>query len=381
MIVWLVVSALVVCSYLIMMVRYWWSWRSYPTTLFEPIVPKTKVTVLIPARNEEENIVQILADLKGQSYPVSFTEILVLDDHSEDATATLVRNCGIKNVRLIQLADFKDENGQELTLKKKAIELGVTQALNQLILVTDADCRIPKNWIEHYVSVYQTTGCKMMAGPVLFQPAKTVFERFQALDFMGMMGITVAYFQQKIFNMCNGSNLAYEKAAFETVEGYKGIDHVASGDDMLLIHKIAKRFPDKVLYLKHPNAVVTTKPESSLSGFFQQRIRWTSKAGAYQDKRISRDLAVALVFNISFLANLFIFLFVDQRAILVFVPQVICKFIVEWMLLRSVSKFYKSLYLMDVFIPSQFLHIIYISVIGLLGVFIPYRWKGRKISK
>ncbi|MBX7224892.1 MAG: glycosyltransferase [Chitinophagales bacterium] len=381
MVVWLIVSGLVACLYLAMMLRYWWSWRNYPATFFPPLVPKTKVTVLIPARNEENNILNVLTDLSQQTYPASFTEILVLDDHSEDKTADLVLTNDRKNVRLIQLANFKDEQGNALTLKKKAIELGVSQASNELIIVTDADCRLPKEWIENYVSVYQQKGSKMMAGPVFFQPAHSIFEQFQALDFMGMMGITVAYFQQRIFNMCNGSNLAYEKAAFQAVEGYKGIDHVASGDDMLLIYKIEQQFPGKVTYLKNPNAAVLTRPESGLSAFFQQRIRWTSKAGAYQDKRISRDLTLALAFNIFLLTNLFLFLFIDHRAILVFVPQIICKFVVEWILLNAVSRFYKLSQLMDVFIPSQFLHIAYIVVIGLLGVFLPYRWKGRKINK
>ena len=86
--------------------------------------------------------------------------------------------------------------------------------------------------------------------------------------------------------MCNGANLAYERKLFYEVDGFAGIDHIASGDDMLLMHKIAKKYPGKIYYLKSVDAIVSTHPMQSWKQFFNQRIRWASKATHYDDKRI-----------------------------------------------------------------------------------------------
>ena len=61
-------------------------------------------------------------------------------------------------------------------------------------------------------------------------------------------------------NMCNGANLAYEKKVFYEVGGFEGIDKIASGDDMLLMHKIQKIYPDKIGYLKSADVIVKTQP-------------------------------------------------------------------------------------------------------------------------
>ena len=68
--------------------------------------------------------------------------------------------------------------------------------------------------------------------------------------------------------MCNGANLAYEKKAFYEVNGFTGIDNIASGDDMLLMHKIYKQYPERVLFLKSTDAIVQTKPMETLSRIF-----------------------------------------------------------------------------------------------------------------
>jgi cellulose synthase/poly-beta-1,6-N-acetylglucosamine synthase-like glycosyltransferase len=106
------------------------------------------------------------------------------------------------------------------------------------------------------------------------------------MDFMTLQGITGASVQKNILSMCNGANLAYEKEIFTRVNGFAGIDHIASGDDMLLMHKIWKQNPGKVHYLKSPDAIVTTQPMKTWNDFFDQRIRWASKATKYDDQRI-----------------------------------------------------------------------------------------------
>src|ERR1700741_4803978 len=106
------------------------------------------------------------------------------------------------------------------------------------------------------------------------------------MDFLVLQGITGASVTKKIHSMCNGANLAYEKKIFYEVNGFAGIDHIASGDDMLLMHKIAKIYPGRIGYLKSTEAIVNTQPMATWPDFFNQRIRWASKATHYNDKRI-----------------------------------------------------------------------------------------------
>src|SRR5699024_8598706 len=101
--------------------------------------------------------------------------------------------------------------------------------------------------------------------------------------------------------MCNGANLAYEKRAFLGVGGYQGIDCIASGDDMLLMYKMYKAFPNGIGFIKHPQAIVRTLPAEGLQDFLQQRIRWASKADKYEDKRITAVLAFVYLWNVSLL--------------------------------------------------------------------------------
>jgi cellulose synthase/poly-beta-1,6-N-acetylglucosamine synthase-like glycosyltransferase len=379
--IWMILTVVFSLFYYGLMLSYWWNWARYPKTKIEKSNIKTKVTVIVPARNEAHNILNILSDLKAQTYDSILFETIVVDDSSTDETVELVERYKFENTRLIHLNTFFDENGLPLTLKKKAIETAVNLAEGELIMVTDADCRLPKDWIELFVMVYQKEQSALIAGPVIFNPAETVFEKFQALDFIGMMAITVAYFRKNVFNMCNGSNLAYQKSAFLAVGGYKGIDHVASGDDMLLIYKVAAQYPGKISYLKNEAAIVKTAPERKMSDFLQQRFRWTSKSGAYQNKTITRDLGLVYLFNWIILINVFLFAFGFRSILVVFIPQLAFKVMVDFLLLFSATRFFKKRELMEVFIPSQFLHLIYIIIVGTLGNLIPYKWKGRRIKK
>ena len=104
--------------------------------------------------------------------------------------------------------------------------------------------------------------------------------------------------------MCNGANLAYEKNIFNEVAGFAGIDNIASGDDMLLMHKVSRKYLDRIHYLKSKQAIVDSLPMQTWKDFFDQRIRWSSKARFYDDKRIFWVLLLVYLFNLSFLVLL-----------------------------------------------------------------------------
>src|SRR6202012_3482401 len=102
---------------------------------------------------------------------------------------------------------------------------------------------------------------------------------------------------------CNGANLAYRKDVFYAVGGFKGIDDLASGDDELLLQKVAEKYPGKIGFLKSYDAIVYTHAKHTLKEFLQQRRRWASKSVKYKDKKVTAMTVGIWLFNVSLLAN------------------------------------------------------------------------------
>jgi len=358
--------------YSLLIISYWLTWRSIPVYQQGSFANTIKISVIIPARNEEENIGALLNALKQQTYPEEFFEVLVIDDQSTDNTASIVRQ--FQGVHLITL---KEENIN--SYKKKAIEKGIIAAKGELIITTDADCLPGMNWLKTIASFKEERQSVFIAAPVVFNNDHTILEIFQSLDFMILQGITGASVYTNKHSMCNGANLAYEKNAFETVKGFEGIDTIASGDDMLLMHKIWKQYPDKVHYLKSKDAIVFTQPMKTWNAFFNQRIRWASKASKYDDKRIVGVLLLVYLFNLSFLAMIAAGFFCYQYWLYLLVFW-IAKTLVELPFVYSVATFFGKRLLLNYFFFFQPLHIVYTVFSGLLGMFGKYEWKGRKVK-
>ena len=364
------------------MLRYLLNWKSIPISeIPNDFSPQTKITILIPARNEAENIQACIQSIVDQKFPSHLFEVIVIDDHSEDETATLLLQFQEPNIRILFLKDFIKDRNELQSFKKKAIEIGIKNSTGDLIISTDADCIVPKNWLNYLVSFYEKGKYKFIAAPVNFHEEKSLFEKIQSLDFLGMMGVTGAGIHGRFMNMCNGANLAYEKKAFYEIDGFNGIDKIASGDDMLLLQKMAKRFPNQIAFLKNKNATVLTKGKPDLKSFSQQRIRWASKAGSYQEFQITFILALVFFFCVSIVLNFFLLPFFFAKIGWVFLAQFLIKTIVDFFYLNHMAGFFQRKDLMKIFFPAQVFHIFYIFVIGLLGNLVKeYNWKGRKVK-
>ena len=338
----------------------------------------SKVTVIIAARNEEKNIASCLQSLQHQTYPKEWLEIIVVNDHSTDKTESIVKNYSALNIRLINLRDHVSER-EGYAYKKKAIEIAIGASTGELIVTTDADCVAKEDWIKCLAAFHVSKEASCIAAPVKIMDRPTLLSIFQSLDFISLQGITGASIQRKIHSMGNGANLAYEKNAFHAVEGFKDIDKIPSGDDMLLMHKIFKKFPGSIHYLKSKYAIVTTQPAANWKEFFQQRIRWASKAVEYDDKRIFRVLLLVYLLNVS----IFVFLvgsLWNPYWLFLFFILVTGKTILEFSFVKTVSRFFNQRHLMKYFFFLQPLHIIYTVVTGWLGKFGSYQWKDRKVK-
>lgn len=368
----LIITLLLSIGYGLLVIYYWHSWRSVPVYVPGTLQPQTTISVIIPARNEEENIAALLQALEKQTYPSSQFEVIVIDDHSTDNTAGIVKQ--FPSVKLLQLTADNINS-----YKKKAIETGITAASGQLIVTTDADCVPPPTWLETIAAFKEETNAVFIAAPVAINCNSSVLQVFQAMDFMVLQGITGAVAHNNQLSMCNGANLAYGKKAFEAVNGFAGIDTIASGDDMLLMHKITTQFPGRVHYLKSKDVIVSTAPMRTWPAFFNQRIRWASKAAKYNDKRIFPVLLLVYLFNLSFLVTAIAGFWNSYFWLLLLILWV-SKTVAEFPLFSSVARFFDKRWSLQFFLFFQPLHILYTIISGFFGQMGSYEWKGRKVS-
>jgi cellulose synthase/poly-beta-1,6-N-acetylglucosamine synthase-like glycosyltransferase len=378
MVIFLLIFFLLLIVYAVLIDYYRRAWNKLSVFSGSDFSPRTNISIIIAARNEENNINVLLDSLCQQSYPTELTEVIIVDDHSEDNTWSLLNNypAGNRRFSFIKLADHINKDDRIASHKKKAIETAISQATGTLIVTTDADCLFHPDWLLTIARFYETHSAKFIAAPVKIKTTRSLLAIFQTLDFLTLQGITGASVYKRIHSMCNGANLAYEKDAFNEVGGFLGIDNLPSGDDMLLMHKIYKKYPNQVYYLKHESAIVTTAATSSWKSFFQQRIRWASKADSYDDKRIFWVLLLVYSINLSFLA-LGVAAFFDTIWAFFFLLFLLAKILIEFPFVNTVAAFFRQQMLMNYFILMQPLHILYTIIAGWLGKFGSFEWKGR----
>jgi cellulose synthase/poly-beta-1,6-N-acetylglucosamine synthase-like glycosyltransferase len=348
-------------------------------TLPVDYVPATLISIIIPARNERNNIGACIEAILAQQYPAHLFEIIVVDDHSDDGTAEVAGKYAGSGVRCIRLADHLDADSRTVAFKKAAIAAGIAQSNSELIITTDADCTAPAQWLLYMAAIYEREGAAMIIAPVIYSSTRRIVQLFQLIDFMSMQGITMAAHHLKLGNMSNGANLAFSKAAYEQIGGYAGIDHMASGDDYLLMMKMNNNPANRISCLKSVNAIVTTTPQPGWRGFMQQRIRWASKSGKYNDPPLTAVLILVYLFNLSLAAlvtgGLFHPLLLGIAGLML-----AAKVVAEYIFLAPVARFFKREWALKYFIILQLLHIAYIVIAGFLGFFGGYKWKGRQVK-
>ncbi|WP_375445246.1 glycosyltransferase [uncultured Fibrella sp.] len=369
---------LLAAAYALLTIALWRAWNGLPEKRESALhlLEKPTITVIIPVRNEAANLPFLLADLTAQTYP--HFSVIVADDASTDTTAELAR--GYVPVAPYPLTVFTlADDSTVASPKKRAIAQSITQATGTLIVTTDGDCRVGPNWLDALARFYQQTGANLISGPVTFTTERTVFGSLQTVEFASLIGAGAATLAMGKPTMCNGANLCYEKAAFEAVDGFAGVDHVASGDDELLMHKMAARFPKGVHFLKNRDALVETAAHQSLGTFYQQRKRWAGKWRAYSS--VFPTLLAVFIFlsNLTPIVALGYWLAggLSGSATL---GIVLLKLTPEFVYLRSVLVFLRKQSAVGWIPLTQLIYPVYVLFFGLAAQQPGIVWKGRKLK-
>lgn len=330
------------------------------------------ISVIVPVRNEQDNITTCVESFVKQDFPKDKFELLIVDDHSEDNTTTLIKEL---------ISAHKEINIQLLSLnksssKKAALQLGKENAKGKIIASTDADCLVPVSWLRQ-INAEFTNNSDMVLGPVMFNDGTGFLVNFQVLDMMAIQGLTFGamFYNSAILN--NAANLAYTKKSLERVNGYDDYN-TPSGDDVFLLQKFKKN-NYSIQGLLARTFIVKTKSERSYKKLVQQRLRWSSKSRFYKDTVLIYFSALILLQNFSMIFIYAALPFVEKYegilAILLF-----SKWLIDFILLLLVAFFFKRKKALLYFIPVQIVYPIYIIFIWMGSLTNQFEWKGRKFN-
>ncbi|MGQ9804643.1 MAG: glycosyltransferase [Chlorobiales bacterium] len=241
-----------------------------------PDVQQTFVSVIVAARNEATNLPSLLNRLVTQAhYPL---EIIVVSDRSTDETPAVVQFFQDPRVRFVEIKDVP----KGVSPKKHALATGIRMARGEILFLTDADCRPSPAWITDTLKCFdKRTAVVIGYSPFRKKENETFIEQFQRYECFRTAMLSAGAVGRNAPYMATGRNLAYRKEVFETVGGFDAIKHILSGDDDLLLQRIARKTRMKIKYFISFAAQVETDPQPSLETFLNQKARHYSAAFHY----------------------------------------------------------------------------------------------------
>uniref|UniRef100_UPI004047D070 glycosyltransferase n=2 Tax=Roseivirga sp. TaxID=1964215 RepID=UPI004047D070 len=332
-----------------------------------------KVSVIVPFRNEVNNLERIFEAFQSQSYP-NF-EVIFVNDHSIDGSLKKLE--GLIDTSSKGL-DFKVLNLIYKEGKKAAISAGIAKSSGEIILTTDADCWFDEGWVQQMVQPFSKATIQMVTGPVILE-GKSFLQKWQRIEFGAIMVVSAVLVTAKKPAMANGANLAYRKSAFESVNGFEGIDQTPSGDDELLLMKISRKFKNAVFFSKSKASLVHTYGMKSLHDLIQQRKRWASKWKI--GKRFSTMLTALLVYLFQIVhLSIIGWLLADRSMASTLLPALGLKVFAEFWLISGFFSALKQKYSFVHFLVLQTFYPFYVLYFGLVSNFGNFQWKGRSFK-
>ena len=338
--------------------------------------PVNDFSIIVPFRNEEENIEMIIESINRIEYPTNKFEVIFVNDNSDDFSLQIANKVlKFTSFNYSVISQSKDVNG-----KKAALTLGIENAIHPWIITTDADCTVQPLWLKLYDQKLQEKEVVMLAGPVnYYSSGKGFIDTFQKLDLSGLMGTTIGSFGIEQPIMCNGANLLFSRKAFNDVSGYDSNMHISSGDDMFIMEKFKKKYPGKLRFLKANSATVYTSSTVGFKEFINQRVRWSSKSTQYGSKFIKVIATFVGLANLFMIILFFLALFgicLDQV-----LPIIGLKLLMNFWLIKIASNFLNDKKRLYYYPIVSILYPFYIIAITIIAQFYTFEWKGRRYDK
>lgn len=341
--------------------------------------PSTNFSIVVPFRNEAANLTALLESFDSLDYPREKCEFLLVNDASTDESEAII-NAFIQNHTTLNINILQHQKKSK-SPKKEAITKAIQIAAHQWILTTDADCRVPKTWLRAFDSMIRKQHWHMIAAPVVYQSAPGFLQAFQALDFLSLQGTTMGLFGMKHIGfvqpfLCNGANLCFSKESFKEVNGFQGNLHLPSGDDVFLLQKMVKKYPETTTFIKSRAAIVSTSAKKTWAALLEQRIRWAGKTTAYNSLFAKLLGLLIFMYNLSLVALLL--LCVSGEAPWMALGFLfLVKFNIDFFLLYKTARFFEQTKVIKSYFTSSLVYPFYAVLVALLSLKKSYTWKGR----
>ncbi|MCH7964886.1 MAG: glycosyltransferase [Bacteroidetes bacterium] len=339
--------------------------------------PKELVSIIIPFRNESENIISNFKSIIGQNFPKEKYEVIYVDDSSTDNSFKILNEFPKpKNIKVLSLPKDYSPNAH----KKRAIRYGIENSAGEIIITTDADCVYAENWLSSMLSnIDDETG--FISGPVEFLDDDGMFSKLQKLEFAGLVIVGAGLIGIGKPTICNAANIAYRKKTYEEVNGFYDQMDLSSGDDELLMQKIAKDTKYKVKFSLLTESIVKTTASKNINEFYHQRKRWASKGLFYKNIRLIITLILIYLFYLGLVIQPFLILFITSSFAYTFGLSLVIKLVLEYLILFKGKNILFPKLSLKPFIFAEFLQVPYIIIAGFSGMFGNLEWKERKIKR
>lgn len=348
--------------------------RSIKSASIVPVFDKPAVTIIVPYRHESENLPALIDSLRNQSYPAEKTEIIFVNDNSTDNSESLIYTLGKGlHIKILHL-----DSGNPS--KKEAITLGVSAASGEIILGTDADCVLHKDWIASHVQAYGRNTA-LVTGPVTYTRGAKMFNTIQELELTGLSLCGAGLIGVNHPVICSGANISYRKDIFHEIGGFASENNLTSGDDELLMHKMFYNSGYKIGFVMTPEMLVKTRPNDSLNSFLQQRRRWASKGPYYRLQTIIMLLPLLIFLAVLILSVPIALIRFDLNTLSGVAGIYLLKSICDYVVLKEGEGIYLPDIQMKDILAAEVLHPLYVVYSVFMGVFFGFSWKDREHKK
>jgi cellulose synthase/poly-beta-1,6-N-acetylglucosamine synthase-like glycosyltransferase len=229
--------------------------------------PKIKISVIVAAKNEEQNISALINSLSNQSYPADLFEVIIIDDDSSDNTygRAVELSKEFQNYTVYKALNIRFPG------KKGALQFGIEQADNPFILITDADCKPEKSWIKSFAAKFEL-GSEFIIGTAPLVQHKSIVNNFSCFENLRTLLLTLGMANIGMPYSAAARSFGFKKESFEKLSGYENTLDTISGDDDLLLREAVKH-KMKINIVAEKDSFVYSEAPKSFSEYLMQKTR------------------------------------------------------------------------------------------------------------
>ena len=334
-----------------------------------------KFSIIIPFKDELNNLEICIKSILAQNYPEDSFEILLADDHSSDGSELVALDYASKYSNI----KYVINSGQG---KKSAISTAIVQSSHHHLITTDADTSRNNKWLASFATMFNYKGVRVVAGGVMMIPRKnSAFHYFQSMDYSGMMALSMVAMRKGWFRNGSGGNLGFTKDVYFNYVLAQGDQNVVSGDDVFLLQSAFKEGQNTVIFPKSRDIISFTHTEQDWKDFIQQRSRWAGKSFKYTE--LAMTFIWALVWCSSILIPVLFGLSIAFGGIYIqlFAFNLMTKLLADLVFLKSSTNYFDKSFFRYFFI-AEFYHVSYVILVGINAILgRKFEWKGTKYKR